>query len=132
LCVYYSMASVFVCPSVSEPWGLVINEALASGLPVLVSTGCGAARSLVKDGNNGWTFPPGNEDALASLMLRISALLPGELQEMGDRSRNIIGNWSLDRFADGALSALTLPKHQPAGPISDALTFLWKGHVRIT
>ncbi|NQT55523.1 MAG: glycosyltransferase [Desulfobacteraceae bacterium] len=131
LCVYYSMASVFVCPSISEPWGLVINEALASGLPVLVSTGCGAAKSLVRDGKNGWTFPPGDENALCKLMLRISALPPGELQEMWDRSREIIADWSLDRFADGALSALTLPKRPPAGPISDALTFLWKGHVRI-
>lgn len=132
LCVYYGMASVFVCPSISEPWGLVINEALASGLPVLVSTGCGSARSLVRDGNNGWTFPRGDEDALCSLMLKISGLPIGELKDMGDRSREIISNWSLDRFADGALSALTLPKRPPGGPISDALTFLWKGHIGIT
>lgn len=132
LCVYYAMASVFVCPSVSEPWGLVINEALASGLPVLVSTGCGAAKSLVRDGKNGWMFPPSNEGALCNLMLKISSLHPGELKEIGDSSREIISNWSLDRFADGALSALTLPKRPPAGPISDALTFLWKGHVRST
>ena len=131
LCVYYSMASVFVCPSISEPWGLVINEAMASGLPVLVSKGCGAAKTLVKNGKNGWTFPPGDENALYNLMLRISALHPAELQEMGDRSREIIADWSLDRFADGALSALTLPKRPSAGPISNALTFLWKGHVRI-
>jgi hypothetical protein len=94
--------------------------------------GTGSARSLVRDGKNGWTFPPGDEDALASLMLRISALPPEELQSMRDKSREIIADWSLDRFADGALSALSLPKRPPAGIISDILTFLWKGHISIT
>lgn len=132
LCVYYSMASVFVCPSISEPWGLVINEAMASDLPVLVSTGCGAAKSLVRDGKNGWTFPPDDEDVLCNLMLRITALSPRELQEMGDRSRGIIDDWSLDRFADGTLSVLSLPKRPAAGLISHFFTFLWKGHISIT
>src|SRR5206468_3929765 len=55
--IYYALAKCFVLPSVSEPWGLVVNEAMASGLPVLVSDRCGSAE-LVQNGNNGFVFDP--------------------------------------------------------------------------
>ena len=53
LCLYYGLASALVMPSDTETWGLVVNEAMASGLPVIVSKGCGCATSLVQDGKNG-------------------------------------------------------------------------------
>ena len=70
---YYGLASCFVMPSSHfEPWGLVVNEAMASGLPVLVSDQCGCAEDLVCDGANGWTFDPRDESGLARLMAAVA------------------------------------------------------------
>jgi glycosyltransferase involved in cell wall biosynthesis len=61
---YYGLASALVLASVSETWGLVVNEALASGLPVIVSERCGCAPDLVRNGINGFTFDPCDAEAL--------------------------------------------------------------------
>ncbi|WP_080239448.1 glycosyltransferase family 4 protein [Spirosoma rigui] len=53
-----ALANVLVLPSTSEPWGLVVNEAMACGLPVLVSSRCGCVPDLVHDGQNGYVFDP--------------------------------------------------------------------------
>ena len=70
---YYGLASAFVHASTTEQWGLVVNEAMASGLPVLVSNRCGCARDLVQEGVNGFTFDPYDVEQLAQLMVKISA-----------------------------------------------------------
>ncbi|MEI6082630.1 MAG: glycosyltransferase family 1 protein, partial [Verrucomicrobiota bacterium] len=95
---YYANAGAFIHASTTEQWGLVVNEAMASGLPVLVSNRCGCAADLVKDGVNGWTFDPSNEEQLAHLMLRISSDEDGRLK-MGEKSREIIAEWGPERFA---------------------------------
>lgn len=94
---YYGLASCFILPSLSEPWGLVVNEAMASGLPLLVSNRCGATGDLVFQGLNGYVFDPNDPDRLAQLMERMSAD-PDRAQRMGDASRNIVSiytpqNW---------------------------------------
>jgi glycosyltransferase involved in cell wall biosynthesis len=131
LCHYYGLARVLVVPSLVDQWGLVVNEGLAAGLPVLVSRGCGAARTLVKEGDNGWTFDPDGVDALALLLRRMSDLPNDELIQMGEKSREIIADWSLDRFADGVIQALALPRHEPAGILAALATKLWKGRVSV-
>jgi glycosyltransferase involved in cell wall biosynthesis len=68
---HYALADAFIHASTTEQWGLVVNEAMASGLPVLVSNRCGCATDLVKDGVNGFTFDPFNVEELAELMLRM-------------------------------------------------------------
>ena len=73
---YYALAGAFVHASTTEQWGLVVNEAMASGLPVLVSNRCGCAPDLVQEGVNGFTFDPCNVEELAQLMLKISAFQP--------------------------------------------------------
>ncbi|MCL6557366.1 MAG: glycosyltransferase family 4 protein [Firmicutes bacterium] len=65
---YYAMADALVLPSVKEVWGLVVNEALATGLYVLCSNRAGAAYDLIKEGWNGRTFDPYNVDQLAELI----------------------------------------------------------------
>jgi glycosyltransferase involved in cell wall biosynthesis len=70
---FYAHAGCFIHPALEEPWGLVINEAMACGLPVLSSRNVGAAEELVDDGVNGGQFDPANPDEIAQLMLKISA-----------------------------------------------------------
>ncbi len=109
---YYANAGAFIHASTTEPWGLVINEAMASGLPVLVSNRCGCATDLVQEGENGWTFDPFNEEQMADLMLRISSDEDGRLK-MGVRSRDIIAIWGLDRFASGLTGAVQAALSEP-------------------
>jgi glycosyltransferase involved in cell wall biosynthesis len=95
-----------------EQWGLVVNEAMASGLPVLVSNRCGCARDLVKSGVNGFTFDPFNVEQLSELMRDLS--LPGfDLAAMGQASQKIISEWGLGRFADGLAQAVSVAVTSP-------------------
>jgi glycosyltransferase involved in cell wall biosynthesis len=102
---YYAHAGAFIHASTTEQWGLVVNEAMASGLPVLVSNRCGCAADLVREGENGWTFDPTDEEKMAELMMRISGD-ETRRKEMGLRSREIIEEWGPDRFASGVKSAV--------------------------
>jgi glycosyltransferase involved in cell wall biosynthesis len=131
LCQYYALARALIVPSISDPWGLVVNEGMASSLPLIVSKGCGSAKTLVQEGENGWTFEPGDDETLTKLMIKASSLSSDALKEMGRKSQSIISEWSLDRFSDGVLKAIDIPRRSPAGPISDLLTKLWKGRVRV-
>jgi len=67
----YLRATCLVLPSISEPWGLVVNEALAHGCPVVVSHRCGCVPELVIDGISGYVFKASDIDDLTSKMLRI-------------------------------------------------------------
>jgi glycosyltransferase involved in cell wall biosynthesis len=62
---FYAVADVCVLPSYEEVWGLVVNESLASGVPVITTSAVGSARDLIRDGINGFVVPPGDEGAIA-------------------------------------------------------------------
>lgn len=129
LCRYYALATAFILPSELETWGLVVNEAMASGLPVLVSKGCGAAHQLVEEGNNGWTFGVADSEMLARLMSTVSGIPSEQLQYMGRRSKEIINKWSLDTFADSVIAAASLPRRERGGIISHLVTKFWTGRI---
>jgi glycosyltransferase involved in cell wall biosynthesis len=120
---YYGCANAFIHASTTDQWGLVVNEAMASGLPVLVSNRCGCAPDLVQEGVNGFIFDPGNVDALAQLMFRISAFnFP--LSRFGAESGRIITNWGPERFAAGLKSAAEQALRagpKPASPVDRLL-----------
>jgi glycosyltransferase involved in cell wall biosynthesis len=103
---FYALADVFVHASMTEQWGLVVNEAMASGLPILVSNRCGCAPDLVKDNVNGFTLDPFNVEEMANAMLKISAFQDVRLSAFGDASRVIIAEWGPDRFASGMKTAV--------------------------
>lgn len=107
LAVAYGLASAFVFPSAyAEQWGLVVNEAMAAGLPVLVSRTVGCAQDLVHDGVNGSAFDPYSLEELAQLMTQISAPeASNKRAAMGEASRAIISEWSPTRFATSILNA---------------------------
>ena len=125
--VYYGLAGAFVHASTTEQWGLVVNEAMASGLPVIVSNRCGCAGELVRHGENGFQFDPRNEADLAASMTQI-ARDPARLAVMGQRSRELIQDWGPDRFGlglrDAAMCALrtkAMPRSWFARPLLSML-----------
>jgi 1,2-diacylglycerol 3-alpha-glucosyltransferase len=97
--VYYALANAFVHASAAEQWGLVVNEAIASGLPVIVSDRCGCAPELVN--GNGCTFDPTNEDELAMRLLKMASLSDQEREELGDNSYEIATKFAPERFGEG-------------------------------
>ena len=68
---YYSLSDYFIFPTFLDPWGLVVNEALACGVPVLSSIYAGATYDLIKEGINGFAFDPKDEDGFLIKMKRI-------------------------------------------------------------
>jgi len=106
--IVYGLAAALIHPSTVDQWGLVVNEALAAGLPVLVSNRAGCAPDLVREGENGWTFDPDDVPLLTTLMARVGRLSDSERERLGARGQKLIADWSLDRFVDGALSAARL------------------------
>jgi 1,2-diacylglycerol 3-alpha-glucosyltransferase len=97
--VYYALANAFVHASTTEQWGLVVNEAIASGLPVIVSERCGCAPELVQ--GNGFTFNPMDEHELASLLFKMVTLSDDERKRLGHASYRIAENFSPERFGEG-------------------------------
>lgn len=102
---YYAAADVLVLPSSHEPWGLVLNEAMCFGLPLIASDAVGAAPDLVPGNQNGFVYPAGDITALASALRRLLAD-PAKRAEMGARSREIVGRFSYDTDVDGIFRAL--------------------------
>jgi glycosyltransferase involved in cell wall biosynthesis len=100
---WYAQAGCLILPSESEPWGLVVNEAMASGLPVIVSDRCGCVDDLVEDGQNGYIFHAEESESLTEHMLALDALSEGDLVTMGDRSQQIIAAFSPDTWADAVV-----------------------------
>ncbi len=98
---FYAHAGAFVHASTTEQWGLVVNEAMASGLPVIVSNRCGCAPDLVEEGVNGYTFDPHQVDEIKTLMERVASLPDAERTALGEAGRGIISDWGPERFAGG-------------------------------
>jgi glycosyltransferase involved in cell wall biosynthesis len=98
-------ADVFVLASRDEHWGLVVNEAMTCGLPVLVSDACGCVDDLVVSGRNGVVFPVDNADKLAESMLKL-AVDPELRRRMGSESESMIRPWTIERQAETIRMAL--------------------------
>lgn len=105
---YYALADAFVHASTTEQWGLVVNEAMAAGLPVIISDRCGCARDLVDPGVNGWTFDPSQPRDLAERLLQFAAQPDEARTRMGAASAAIISAWSTERFAAGLADAAAM------------------------
>jgi glycosyltransferase involved in cell wall biosynthesis len=103
---FYAHAGCFILPSISEPWGLVVNEAMASGLPVIVSRRCGCAEDLVRDGENGFLFDPEDPAELAEQMARIAGLSKARRAEMGKVSQEIVSAFTPETWAKNLTLAI--------------------------
>jgi glycosyltransferase involved in cell wall biosynthesis len=100
----YALAETLVLPTHSDPWGLVVNEAMACGLPIIVSGIAGCAADLVEDGWNGYVVPPRDSEKLS---VAINALVrqPELNERMSARSSERIRNYSPEACADGLAAA---------------------------
>jgi glycosyltransferase involved in cell wall biosynthesis len=100
----YLAADLLVLPSLFEPWGLVINEAMACGLPVIVSDRVGCADDLVRPGETGLIVGAGREIDLASAIRQLARDEPAR-RHMGQAAERLISNWTLGNEARNIVSA---------------------------
>lgn len=132
--IFYGLAEGFVHVSTREQWGLVINEAAAAGLPLVVSEPCGAAPELLREGENGFLVDPTDADDIARALRRLVTLSTEERARLGAASRRIVAGWGPERFADGLMkaceAALARPARQLAPWDSALIRFLARREIK--
>ncbi len=111
----FGACDIFSLPAEAEPWGLIINEAMCAGLPIVASDEIGSVVDLVQSGVNGATHRAGDIQGIAAA-LEILVANPAAIKTMGQASRDRIGQWSYDRCVIGlrnALHATARPAREP-------------------
>ena len=96
LAKFYQAADVFALPTREDIWGLVINEAMAYGLPVVTTDKCVAGQELVENGVNGYLVPVDDHEALAQ---RLNTILTGDLLSMGQASLEKVRPYTIENMA---------------------------------
>ncbi|GAA0277796.1 glycosyltransferase family 4 protein [Alteraurantiacibacter aestuarii] len=109
---FYALAELFIHVSTVEQWGLVINEAMASATPVLVSDCCGATRTLVQDGVSGLVTPP-TRRAMAQNIQRFFAMDSAQRAQMAQAGAKAVADWGPDRFGAGMRAAIDSAQAAP-------------------
>jgi len=109
--VYYALADALVFPTHSDTWGLVVNEAMACGIPIVVSDAAGCVPDLLEDGWNGYVVPKGAPEKLCEAMAKI-ACAPN-LGAMGAHSAQRIEQYSPAACAAGFVLALNAAVEKP-------------------
>lgn len=100
----YSVADVFILPSHFEPWGLVVNEAMAAELPVIASDRVGSVDDLVVSEETGLVFEAESEPALKNAISWMLAH-PERRKELGTNGKRLISGWTLDNEAHNVINA---------------------------
>ena len=95
LSYYYDAADFFVCPTREDIWGLVINEAMAHGLPTISTDRCGAGVELIEDGQSGFVVKTGDVDALAQAIQKISKM---DLKAMGEKALKRVQGYTIEEM----------------------------------
>lgn len=109
--IYYALARAFVHASTTEQWGLVVNEAVASGLAVIISNRCGCVPELVN--GNGFTFDPFDEQELVERLLQMASLSDDERKSLSDASYRLSANFAPERFGEGLGQAARVALNHP-------------------
>lgn len=105
---WYGLAHAFVHPAIQEPWGLVINEACAAGLPIVCSQTVGACHELVHQGDNGLFFDPKSTEKMTDALLAMHQQTSESRMKMGQLSQMIVANYSPQSFAKGLFEAIDI------------------------
>ena len=102
---FFALSDVFVLPSRHEPWGLIVNEAMAAGCAVIVSNEVGSHSDLVTDGVEGFVFPVGDIDGLTKALARVVSS-PDQTQRMREAAKARIASWNFEADVRGLRQAL--------------------------
>lgn len=102
---FYGLAGGFVHVSTVEQWGLVVNEALAAGIPVIVSGAAGCAPDLVEEGVNGWTVDPLDVAGITARLKQLAAPAT-DRAAMGRAGTRIVADYGPERFGGGLAAAI--------------------------
>lgn len=101
----FAASDIFVLPAEAEPWGLIVNEAMCAGLPIVASRQIGSVTDLVGEGENGMAFEGGEIDAFVAALRPVLAD-PARRAAMGQRSLERISAWNYDRCVAGLRAAV--------------------------
>jgi glycosyltransferase involved in cell wall biosynthesis len=104
----YREADVLMVPSLFEPWGLVVHEGLAYGLPVIATDQVAAADDLIDSGVNGYVVPAGSDEALAEAMGSVAEWAPLHWREAAVRTRTTLPKFSIDTAAEAFMRGCQL------------------------
>jgi len=107
-------ALCLILPSFTDQWGLVVNEAMAASLPVIVSSNCGCCEDIVEHEKNGFVFNPKVTNELTDCLSKMDLKAERDWIEMGNYSKQIIDQWGLEKFANGLIDAATFAKEHNA------------------
>jgi glycosyltransferase involved in cell wall biosynthesis len=113
---FYNHAKALILPSWSDQWGLVVNEAMACGLPVLVSEKCGCAPDLVVNGKNGFTFDPNDPEEFLKGMEKIIDLAGN--RQVKDENTRLLNSFNLGTFSGGLKKCIELALYSPVRKIN--------------
>ncbi len=103
----YAEAGIFIFPTLADEWGVVANEAMAAGLPVLGSLYSQSVEELVEDGVTGWVFRPDNPDEIYSALEKAVGTTEEDLAKMRGMARDRIQYLTPDFVADNILEAIS-------------------------
>ena len=117
---YYGHSHALVLPSAKDTWGLVVNEAMAAGLPVIVSRACGCAQDLLGNGE-GWCFPSGDPDALADCLHQVDGQVAAARQQMVGAARQRLESFSPEAFAQSFVHSCEYARTHPCWSVRSQL-----------
>lgn len=132
--LYHESSAIILNSDENETWGLVINEAMCAGCAVIASRQCGATDVLVKEGVNGYVITSCDDiEGLADAMICYHRLSETDKFAMADKSKEIIAEWGIDRFCQGAIAAcdcvVSHPKRNPS-LLARLIINKWHGQYR--
>lgn len=103
---YYAACDVFIFPTLEDGWGLVVNEAMACGKPILCSKYAGCCTELLKENENGYSFDPLDEEDTKQAIIKMYKKQKQELEIMGKVSKKIISEFTYNRMVTGFKKAI--------------------------
>ena len=115
-----------------ETWGMVVNEAMAGGVPIAISNQCGASTTLVEQEKNGFIYEPDNVNMIVEIMHIFEKMPKEQWNKFSQASREIISHWGVERFAQGAWDACcyAADNHRKNhNPLDWFIWKLWRGRI---
>ncbi|AMR34019.1 hypothetical protein A0256_22510 [Mucilaginibacter sp. PAMC 26640] len=131
---WYHRSDAFILASLWESWGLVVNEGMAAGLPMLLSDKVNAAQGLLKERVNGYRFDPLDMQDMADVILRYIRLPLSQKEKMSAASSNIIDDMSYDKMGEQLLYAINLlqtRKIKRPGILARFIMARWNGKYNV-